>query len=205
MHAQAKPAVVNGTVYIGAWDNTFYALDAASGEPRWTHRVGPSIFFSPAVSSPLVVEGKVITSAAVPPADAESPHILCLNAETGEKVWGRRLESGSAAYATPSTDGKRVFSATLSGDLMALDLRDGSVVWKTKMPEIAYDCRPTYADGQVVCNMLMGGLGGYDAETGAERWTYKTGQGLNFAWPTVDANHVYQPSMDGTLTAVTLK
>jgi outer membrane protein assembly factor BamB len=205
MHAQARPAVVDGTVFIGAWDGVFYALNAQTGEPRWTYRVADSIFFSPAVSSPLVVDGKVIISQAVPPRDAEGPHVLCLNAATGEKVWGYRMASGSAAYASATSDGKRVFTATLSGDLVALNLADGTEAWKSKMPEIAYDCSPTYVRGQVVCNMLTGGLGGYDAGTGKELWVYKTGQGLNFAWPTVAGATVYQPSMDGTLTAVTLK
>lgn len=205
MHAQAKPAVAGNTVFVGAWDGVFYALNAETGEPRWTYRVADSIFFSPAVSSPLVVDGKVITSQAVAPRDSTGPHVLCLNAETGEKLWGYRMASGSAAYASATSDGKRVFTATLNGDLVALNLADGTEVWKSRMPEIAYDCSPVYSRGQVICNMLTGGLGGYDAETGKELWVYKTGQGLNFAWPTVAGATVYQPSMDGTLTALALE
>ncbi|MDX3697755.1 protein kinase, partial [Streptomyces europaeiscabiei] len=36
----SSPAVVDGTVYIGSLDKKVYALDAATGTPRWTHTTG---------------------------------------------------------------------------------------------------------------------------------------------------------------------
>lgn len=202
MHAQARPAYAKGILYIGAWDNMFYAIDARTGVPVWTHRVGPSIFFSPAVSSPLVVNGKVITSAAIVPSDKDAPNILCLDAATGERLWGHHLETGTAAYSTPTTDGKSVFMATLDGGLMALDLKDGMVRWRGSLGEAAYDCSPVYTNGKIICNTLSGGVKGVDAATGKTLWSYKTGTGFTFAWPAVDGRTVYQPSMDGTLTEI---
>src|SRR5438552_2476767 len=35
----ASPAVVDGVVYVGAWDGFFYALDAASGALKWTFQI----------------------------------------------------------------------------------------------------------------------------------------------------------------------
>ncbi len=35
----ASPAVADGTVYVGANDGTFYAIDAANGAVRWTYEV----------------------------------------------------------------------------------------------------------------------------------------------------------------------
>jgi outer membrane protein assembly factor BamB len=202
MHAQARPAVVDGVVFVGAWDNTFYAINASTGTLNWSKRIGTSIFFSPAVSSPCVVDGKFITPAAIVPADKAAFHVLALDTETGETVWGHRMEEGSAAYASPTSDGRRVYLANLSGDLFALNLNDGSLAWKTKMGETTYDCRPTYSDGIVVCNNLFGGLRAYNAANGEPVFQYKTGAGLQFAWPTVDGRTIYQPSMDGTLTSV---
>jgi hypothetical protein len=36
----SRPAVAGGTVYVGSWDHKVYALDAATGRPRWTHTTG---------------------------------------------------------------------------------------------------------------------------------------------------------------------
>src|SRR5439155_13861150 len=35
----ASPAVVDGVVYIGAWDGFFYALDAATGALKWQFQI----------------------------------------------------------------------------------------------------------------------------------------------------------------------
>jgi outer membrane protein assembly factor BamB len=52
----ASPTVVDGVVYIGSWDGTFYAIDAESGEVRWTFEVDDehSVGFGRIVSSAAV-------------------------------------------------------------------------------------------------------------------------------------------------------
>jgi outer membrane protein assembly factor BamB/predicted phosphodiesterase len=97
MHTQSRAAFGDGTVYLGAWDNTFYALDARTGALKWKKPVGTMIFFSPAVSSPCLVDGKVITTEAVVGTDETTPQVLCMDAKTGEQVWGYRLPKGSSS------------------------------------------------------------------------------------------------------------
>ena len=38
------------TIYIGSWDNSLYAIDAATGVVEWTFVTGSLIFSSPAVA-----------------------------------------------------------------------------------------------------------------------------------------------------------
>jgi polyvinyl alcohol dehydrogenase (cytochrome) len=56
----AAPTVVDGTVYVGDWGGTFYALPADAGPgpvtPRWTFRIG---------DSNGVAFGRIVSSAAV--------------------------------------------------------------------------------------------------------------------------------------------
>lgn len=54
----ASPAVAGGTAYVGSWDGTFYAIDVATGEVRWTFQVrshAPTAF------------GRIVSSASVVP------------------------------------------------------------------------------------------------------------------------------------------
>ncbi|HVS68169.1 MAG TPA: PQQ-binding-like beta-propeller repeat protein, partial [Mycobacteriales bacterium] len=37
----ASPSIVGNTVYVGAWDGQFYALDLATGQPVWQTTLGP--------------------------------------------------------------------------------------------------------------------------------------------------------------------
>lgn len=202
LHTQSLPAIADGILYCGAWDNYFYALDAKTGDLKWKKKIGNQIFFAPAVNSPCVVDGKVITCASKPAADKTNPNVYCLDAKTGDTIWGFTPEAGACSYASPTSDGQKVYLSTLEGELHALNLKDGSVSWRAKMDEIAYDCRPTVANGQVICNTLLGSVEAFSAANGAKLWNYKTGAGLTFAWPEVSGDTVYEPSFDGTLTAI---
>ncbi|OEJ36542.1 PQQ-binding-like beta-propeller repeat protein [Streptomyces agglomeratus] len=48
---------MDGTVYIGSNDMKVYALDAATGTPRWTHTTGGAVCSSPAVVDGIVYIG----------------------------------------------------------------------------------------------------------------------------------------------------
>jgi polyvinyl alcohol dehydrogenase (cytochrome) len=85
----ATPAVVDGTVYVGDWSGTFYALDLDTGEPRWTFR---------ARVHPRVYAGQIVSSAAV--ADVAGGRtvyfgagntLYALAAGDGELRWEHRL------------------------------------------------------------------------------------------------------------------
>ena len=52
----ASPTVVDGRVYVGAWDGTFYALDAETGDELWTFQVD---------DPEKVAFGRIVSSAAV--------------------------------------------------------------------------------------------------------------------------------------------
>ena len=38
------------TVYVGSWDNSLYAIDAASGHKKWSYATGDDVDSSPALS-----------------------------------------------------------------------------------------------------------------------------------------------------------
>ena len=52
----ATPAVVDGSLYVGDWSGRFYAIDATSGQQRWTFQ---------ADVRPQVYAGQIVSSAAV--------------------------------------------------------------------------------------------------------------------------------------------
>jgi outer membrane protein assembly factor BamB len=78
------------------------------------------------------------------------------------------------------------------------------VIWTAPLKETVYDGMPVFYNGQVICNTLYGGVEGHNAANGRLLWAYKTGGGLQFAWPRVDNGTVYQASMDGSVTAITI-
>ena len=54
----SSPAVVNGVVYVGSFDNNVYALNASTGAKLWSYTTGGAMYFSsPAVANGVVYVG----------------------------------------------------------------------------------------------------------------------------------------------------
>ena len=53
----SSPAVSNGCVYIGSFDDSIYCLNASSGSKLWSYPTGGSVICSPAVAGDYVYFG----------------------------------------------------------------------------------------------------------------------------------------------------
>jgi outer membrane protein assembly factor BamB len=53
----SSPAVANGVLYIGSWDNNVYALNASTGTELWSYATGGQVHSSPAVTNGVVYVG----------------------------------------------------------------------------------------------------------------------------------------------------
>ncbi len=107
----------------------------------WSVETGENISWSAelpgnGVSSPIVVGGKVIVTAASG-ADNNRLHVLAFDSMTGQPLWQRQFwatgrtlcyRTSSVAAPTPVSDGQRVFAFYSSNDLVCLDL-DGNLQW----------------------------------------------------------------------------
>ncbi len=130
----SSPAVVDGRVYIGAFDHTVYCLDATTGSKLWNYTTGDMIYSSPAVVHGLVYIG------------SNDGKIYCLNAETGEKVWVQTTTSPTDTYSfvksSPAVVDGRVFIGSANrvyqgnqvlytyGKVFCLNATNGNILWQ---------------------------------------------------------------------------
>jgi len=136
----ATPSVVDGVVYVGAWNGTMYALDAFSGQPLWTFNINdpnpegrgglPGI-----QSSAAVVDGVVYFGAA----DA---NVYALDALTGALKWKHSVGDpdveGAHVWSSPAVFNGKVYVGKSShrdapcvrGAAIALDTATGAEVWR---------------------------------------------------------------------------
>jgi polyvinyl alcohol dehydrogenase (cytochrome) len=89
----AQPAVVDGTVYVGAWDGTFYALDLATGATRWRTVLGNAAP-APWTDQHHDAYGQITSSAAVATVQGRrtvfvgaAASLYALDAATGAYLW----------------------------------------------------------------------------------------------------------------------
>ncbi len=145
--------VVCGTTHAGDWprfrgpdgDGTSAAKDVPVEWGPEKNVVWRTELAGEGWSSPVLLEGRVYLTAAVPPEEAEgnarSLRVLCLDAKSGKVVWnvevfeqtaetaGRIHPKNSYASPTPVTDGVRLFVHFGNQGTACLEL-DGKVVWR---------------------------------------------------------------------------
>ena len=112
------PVIGDGYVIVGLSDQTVRAFDLGDGAERWSTRLNSPLFFTgaPALAPDAVV---VLDSFG---------QVYRLDPATGERVWDFALN-----VSTPRTPvvvaGEHVLVATSEGQLAAIDLGSGRLVW----------------------------------------------------------------------------
>ncbi|HEY3440940.1 MAG TPA: PQQ-binding-like beta-propeller repeat protein [Paludibaculum sp.] len=131
----AAPIVVDGVIYVGAWDGTFFAIDALTGDVKWKTFVG----VAPAGESDWCPAGLGVSASAavhgdevlVPGGDAR---LYGLDRETGRELWNVQVADpalGNYLWAPPVIQNDLAFIGLSSlgdcpmvrGGIARLDLR----------------------------------------------------------------------------------
>lgn len=133
---RAAPTVADGRLFVIAFDNRLFALDARDGAILWQHAgitesaglLGAAV---PAVSGELVI------------ASYSSGEVVALRVENGRLAWSDSLifqgrfgarTNLSDVDASPVVDRGVVIAVSQSGRLVAIDLRSGLRVWDQEIP-----------------------------------------------------------------------
>ena len=83
----SSPAIANGVVYVGSWDDKVYALGAGTGALLWSYTTGNVVTSSPAVANGVVYVG------------SDDDNVYALNARTGTLLWS--YATGSLVESSP--------------------------------------------------------------------------------------------------------
>ena len=99
---------------------------------------------------------------------------VCLDRRTGEELWTTYLKRDAfryeSFYASPSSDGERLYSVARSGKVAALDASSGRIVWTAGVGGLGYTT-PAVADGRVFAGGFDGRLRAFRATSGDELWS----------------------------------
>src|SRR5947199_8318118 len=112
-----------------------YAFDAATGAPEWSQSTGGQDTSSVTVWNGTVYVGTLTDHA-----------LHTFDAATGDPGWSFHT---SGAVGTPVVDRGRVFFATNSGPVYALDARTGTQIWKKGVGD--FGARAPAIAGGLVC------------------------------------------------------
>lgn len=180
----ARPIVHNGTIYFGAYDKNFYALDM-NGKEIWRFSTGGVI-----QSYALAMDNVIIFG-------SSDNNLYALDAKTGRMLW--KFQSEGPIGGSPVEYKGRIYFSSSDGKLYCLD-KNGNKIWIFKTPYalitplIVQDkIFVGYNGSSLYCLNLQGEL----------LWRFNA-NGWIAAWPAAYENGiVYFGSEDKNLYAIT--
>lgn len=119
---RSAPAVSGSLVVFGSDAGLVTALDAATGQLRWSLRMSASVFAGAAASEGTVVIGDLLG------------RVAGINDATGTVRWAREL--GSPIYASAAIEGGTCYVPAADGRIVAIDLRTGAEAWTFKAKSV---------------------------------------------------------------------
>ena len=153
----AKPFVYDGVVYAGTERGNVYALTVENGERLWKFQADAAISADAKIGGDRVLFGDV------------EGNVYAVDYDQGELAWKFEHPDVSAGVPDLSIDRGRVYLTYSWGQLLALDLRDGSLTWWFDPGNVIYS-PAVERKGSIYVSVQNQGTYALDAVTGDQRW-----------------------------------
>ena len=149
-YIEYPPVYCEGDLFVNGFSGTTFAIDAATGRTKWTHRVGGTLPSSPAIDGPRVLvasqdgtvtalsrasgrrlwqvrtAGKVESSPVVVDGTAyfgsHDGRVFAVRSDSGRVLWA--YQTGGRINSSPSVFGGRVCVTTYAGSFVCLEPAD---------------------------------------------------------------------------------
>jgi eukaryotic-like serine/threonine-protein kinase len=185
---RGTPALHQGTLYVGCYDNNLYALNAADGQFQWKYPTDGGI-----VSRPLVQDGSVFFG-------SEDRLFHAVSARTGKVMWTYVTEG--RIYSSPRSADGHIFFGSEDNCLHALNASTGRSIWKFFTDSPVYST-PLVANELIYFGSESGTFHALDFR-GVLKWRFQAKRAMTSS-PAERGQTVYAASLDGTLYALDAK
>lgn len=170
----------------GSYDHNLYSLDPASGQLLWRFEGAQGYY----IGAPLVTEAAIYA----PNADGR----LYALSPAGQPRWTFR--SNQALWATPATDGQRLYLPAMDHHLYALNPDDGQILWQTDLGG-AMVSAPALAEGILYLGTFADKVVAVQATDGQTLWEAAT---KSWVWstPAYAQGRLFFGDVEGTFYAL---
>ena len=190
----------NNRVFVATGLGKVVALDASTGAVVWERKTRV-----PINSVPTIDNGRVFVI-------SDDSELFALNAETGEVLWTYQGITETASMLTspaPAVVDDVVIAPFSSGELIALRVQNGGVLWQDALSSTArltplaslndISGGPAIADGYVIATAQSGIMTAFDLRTGQRVWSQPAG---SLTIPLIVADVVFTVTTSGQVAAL---
>ncbi len=208
----ASPVAADGKVFVRDAEAGVAAFDLATGDRIWEVDLKPE-----KVKSRLGTGGGVAYDKGRVFVSSGFGFVVCLDADTGAKLWGQQL--GLAMRAAPTVSGGRVFVSTVDNQLFAIADDDGRILWNhrgiAETAQLFVSSSPAVEGDIVVAPYSSGEVFALRVQNGRVAWSdtlVRTGRLTSLSAmndiagrPVIDRGRVYAISHSGRMVAIDLR
>lgn len=189
----------NGRLYAASGFGVVAALDPSSGKKIWEKAAG-----GPVRASPTAVADRVYVITL-------EGRVICFSGTDGVELWSARglpQQASLILNVSPAVDGDVVVAPLPSGDLLALNAADGSMLWSesltrtrttSEMASLSDAARPAIDHGVVFAVGHAGRMVATQARSGERLWSLNV-PGTQTPW--VAGDTVFVVDKSGQLMAI---
>ncbi|WP_404343566.1 outer membrane protein assembly factor BamB [Pseudoalteromonas mariniglutinosa] len=194
----AKPAAGDGLIFVNLGSGKLLAIHPDEGEERWRFEQEVPPLTLRGQSAPTVANGGVLVG-------LETGKLNVLISENGYSAWSAEIAKPKGASeferlvdvdTQPLISGPYAYAIAYNGNLAAVDIRSGNVVWKREYSsyrDLAMDTQTIYAVDSV------GVVYALDKNSGIERWSQPALRGWYLTGPTVAGKYLVMGDQEGNL------
>ena len=193
-------AFAEGKVFVASGLGKIVALDATTGALVWARQTRVPLNSAPTISS-----GRIFVS-------SDDNELFALNSSTGEVLWSYQGIIETARMLTtpaPAVKDDVVIAPFSSGELVALRVQNGGVLWQDALSSSArltplaslndISGGPAIADGYVIASAQSGVMTAFDLRNGQRVWSQPAG---TLSIPLIAGDLVYAVTTAGQVTAL---
>lgn len=196
--ALSKPAAGDGLVFVNLASGKLLALHPDTGEERWRFEQEVPALTLRGQSAPTVANGGVLVG-------LETGKLSVLISDSGYSAWSAEIAVAKGASeferlvdvdTQPLISGPYAYAIAYNGNLAAVDIRSGNIVWKREYSsyrDIAMDAQSIYV---VDSNGVIYAL---DKDSGIERWSQPALRGWYLTGPAVAGEYLALGDQEGNL------
>jgi outer membrane protein assembly factor BamB len=193
-------AYANGRLYISTGFAEVIVLDASNGHEVWRRTLN-----GPMRAAPTIFKGRVFVVTI-------ANELHALDAKDGHTLWthvGIAEKAGLIGGASPAAEGSTVIASYSSGEIVALRLENGRVVWSDSLTALRRTDpvstlahirgRPVIDRGRVIATSNSGRTVAIDLRTGSRLWERDVGSSQP---PWVAGEFIYLLSTSGEIVCL---
>ena len=188
---QSPPTVSNGKVLVGTPSRFVFAVDAETGQEIWRFETSGQVSGCPTVENGRVYFGQ----------QGGNEEMYCVDENTGLPIWSSRV---GWVWTTSTPDETQVYTGTVDGNIVALDIENGAPVWTLKTNGGVYPS-PAVDEERVYTGSWDGNYYAIDKQSGRLDWVYSCFGGLPDSAAGVIWNGLYICRTTGELAGLDLE